>query len=79
MINLVTSSTGKSLAQLKKMGVSACERIAEVVVGKWGEASEVNTFAQLTYLKLDCLPKLKSFCLGTHSFEFPSLEEVIVR
>ena len=51
LINLVTSSTAKSLVQLKKVIVSECERIAEVVVGKGGEAGEVNTFAQLTYLE----------------------------
>ena len=81
IVNLVISSTVKSIVQLKKMSVSECERIAEVIVGKGGgggEASEVITFAQLTYLKLDCLPKLTSFCLGSHSFKFPSLEEVIV-
>lgn len=37
------------------------------------------TFSQLTYLRLDCLPKLTSFCSGSYSFQFPSLEEVIVR
>ena len=79
LINLFTSSTAKSMVQLKKMSVSECERIAEIVVCKGGEASEVITFAQLTYLKLDCLPKLTSFCSGSHSFKFPSLEEVIVR
>ncbi|XP_050274702.1 uncharacterized protein LOC126717238 isoform X10 [Quercus robur] len=79
LINLVTSSTAKSLVQLKKMSVSECERITEVVLGEGGEASEVITFTQLTFLKLDCLPNLSSFCSGSYSFEFPSLEEVIVR
>ena len=79
LINLVTSSTAKSLVQLKKMSVSECERITEVVTGERGEASEVITFTQLTYLKLDCLLNLSSFCSISYSFEFPSLEEVIVR
>ena len=79
LINLVTSSTAKSLVQLKKMSVSECERITEVVVGEGGEASEVITFTQLIYLKLDSLPNLASFCSGSYSFNFPSLEEVIVR
>ncbi|KAM4119363.1 hypothetical protein ACJW30_03G052800 [Castanea mollissima] len=79
LINLVTSSTAKSLVQLKKMSVSECERITEVITREGGEASEVITFTQLTYLKLDCLPKLTSFCSRSYSFEFPSLEEVIVR
>ena len=78
-INLVTSSTAKSLLQLKKMSVSECERITDVVTGEGGEASEVITFTQLTHLKLNCLPNLSSFCSRSYSFEFPSLEEVIVR
>ena len=78
LINLVTSSTAKSLVQLKKMIVSECERITEVV-GEGGEASEVITFTQLIYLKLDSLPNLASFCSESYSFNFPSLEEVIVR
>ncbi|XP_030957693.1 disease resistance protein At4g27190-like [Quercus lobata] len=79
LLNLVTSSTAKSLVQLKKMIVSECERITEVVVGEGGEASEVITFTQLIYLKLDSLPNLASFCSESYSFNFPSLEEVIVR
>ena len=61
------------------MSVSECERITEVVLGKRGEAGEVITFTQLTYLKLDCLPKLTSFYSESYTFEFLSLEEVIVR
>ncbi|KAL4637310.1 hypothetical protein ACB092_03G068500 [Castanea dentata] len=79
LINLVTSSTVKSLLQLKKMSVSECERITEVVTGEGVEASEVIIFTQLTHLKLDCLPNLSSFCSRSYSFEFPYLEEVIVR
>jgi hypothetical protein len=78
LINLVTSSTAKSLVQLKKLSVSECESITEVVAGEGGEGNEVITFSQLTYLKLDCLPNLTSFCSRSYSFEFPSLEEVIV-
>uniref|UniRef100_A0A2N9IHJ5 AAA+ ATPase domain-containing protein n=1 Tax=Fagus sylvatica TaxID=28930 RepID=A0A2N9IHJ5_FAGSY len=68
----------KSLVQLKKLSVSECESITEVVAGEGGEGNEVITFSQLTYLKLDCLPNLTSFCSRSYSFEFPSLEEVIV-
>ena len=79
LINLVTSSTAKSLIQLKKKSVIGSNRITEVVVGEKGEVTEVITFTQLTYLKLDYLPNLSSFCSISYSFEFPSLEEVIVR
>ena len=69
--DLITPSTTKSLVKLKKMSVRECERITEVVVGKRGEASVVITFIQLTYLKLDCLPKLTSFYSESYSFRVP--------
>ncbi|KAM3736949.1 hypothetical protein ACB098_09G019700 [Castanea mollissima] len=61
------------------MSVSECKRITEAVVGEGGEANEVITFTHLTYLNLDDLTNLASFCSGSYSFKFPSLEEVIVR
>ena len=79
LINLVTSSTAKSLVQLKKISVSECERITEVVVREGGEDNELFTFTRLTRLKLDCLPNLTSFCSGSYSFKFPSFEEISVR
>uniref|UniRef100_A0A2N9FVH6 Disease resistance protein At4g27190-like leucine-rich repeats domain-containing protein n=1 Tax=Fagus sylvatica TaxID=28930 RepID=A0A2N9FVH6_FAGSY len=75
---LLKTFGAKSLVQLKKLSVSECESITEVVAGEGGEGNEVITFSQLTYLKLDCLPNLTSFCSRSYSFEFPSLEEVIV-
>ncbi|XP_059441636.1 disease resistance protein At4g27190-like [Corylus avellana] len=79
LINLVKSSTAKSLVQLKKLSVCECEMITEIVRGDGGEGNDqVITFSKLTSLKLDCLPQLSNFCSGGYSFEFPSLEEVIV-
>lgn len=40
---------------------------------------EVISFSNLSYLKLDCLPRLTNFWSGGYCLEFPSLEEVIVR
>jgi len=81
LINLVTSPTAKTLVQLKKMSLSECESITEIVTREGGEANDqvVITFSKLTYLKLDCLPRLINFCSGSYYLEFPSLEEVIVR
>ncbi|KAB9241441.1 hypothetical protein FH972_027013 [Carpinus fangiana] len=79
LINLVASSTAKSLVQLKKLSVSECKTIKEIVSGDRGEGNDqVITFSKLTSLKLDCLPQLSNFCSGGYSLEFPSLEEVIV-
>lgn len=79
LIDLVTSSTAKSLVQLKEMSVNECQRITEVVVREGGEDNELFTSTRLASLKLDCLPNLTSFCSGSYSSKFPSFEEVSVR
>ncbi|KAE8076544.1 hypothetical protein FH972_015187 [Carpinus fangiana] len=63
------------------MSVSECESITEIVTREGGEANddEVISFSKLSYLKLDCLPRLTNFCSGSYCLELPSLEEVIVR
>ncbi|KAG2702072.1 hypothetical protein I3760_06G074300 [Carya illinoinensis] len=80
LINLVTSSTAKTLVLLKKMTISECKRITEIVAIEDGEANVMLTFNNLTYLELDSLPKLANFCSQGYSFVlFPSLEKVIMR
>ncbi|KAG6646201.1 uncharacterized protein LOC122318465 isoform X2 [Carya illinoinensis] len=80
LINLLTSSTAKTLVQLKRMTVIDCKRITEIVAMEdIGEANVAITFNKLTYLKLDGLPNFTHFCSGPYSFGFPSLKEVIVR
>jgi hypothetical protein len=79
LINLVTVSTAKSLVQLKKLSVSECKRITEIVAREGIEVNEMINFNKLTSLKLEYLPNLTIFCSGNYSFAFPCLEEVIVR
>ncbi|XP_041014140.1 uncharacterized protein LOC121257261 [Juglans microcarpa x Juglans regia] len=79
LINLVTSSTARTLLQLNKMTISKCKKITKIVAMEDGEANVAITFNKLTYLELDGLPNLTNFCSGAYSFGFPSLEKVIVR
>ncbi|KAG2702094.1 hypothetical protein I3760_06G074900 [Carya illinoinensis] len=79
LINLVTSSTARTLLQLNRMSISKCEKITKIVAMEDGEANVAITFNKLTYLELDGLPNLTYFCSGAYSFGFPSLEKVIVR
>ncbi|KAF5443177.1 hypothetical protein F2P56_035759 [Juglans regia] len=79
LINLVTSSTARTLLQLNKMTISKCKKITKIVAMEDGEANVAITFNKLTYLELDGLPNLTNFCSGASSFWFPSLERVIVR
>ncbi|XP_052724933.1 uncharacterized protein LOC108346442 isoform X2 [Vigna angularis] len=75
---LLTSSAAKRLGQLKRMEISFCLSIEEIVYKEDGEESDEDEiiFPQLTCLNLDTLYELKRFYRG--SLGFPSLEELSV-
>ncbi|KAG5142020.1 hypothetical protein JHK82_017715 [Glycine max] len=79
LLYLFTSSTARSLGQLKTMKISNCDSIEEIVSStEEGDESDENEiiFQQLNCLKLDGLRKLRRFYKG--SLSFPSLEEFTV-
>ncbi|KAL5160918.1 Disease resistance protein [Glycine soja] len=78
LLYLFTSSTAKSLTRLKRMEIKSCYSIEEIV-SKEGDESHENEiiFPQLNCLKLEELPKLRSFYKGS-LLSFPSLEELSV-
>ncbi|RZC01706.1 uncharacterized protein LOC114418379 [Glycine soja] len=78
LLYLLTSSTARSLGQLKRMEIKRCYSIEEIV-SKEGDESHENEiiFPQLNCLKLEGLPKLRSFYKGS-LLSFPSLEELSV-
>ncbi|KAG7968610.1 hypothetical protein I3843_08G163600 [Carya illinoinensis] len=78
LIHLITYPTAKSLVQLRKMSVSSCEGITEIMAKGNDQAKVVITFSKLTCLKFDCLPNFTSFCSESYSIMFPYLEEVFV-
>ncbi|XP_047148200.1 disease resistance protein RFL1-like, partial [Vigna umbellata] len=76
---LLTSSTAKRLDKLKRMEITGCDSIEEIVCKEDGEESDDEDeiiFPQLTCLNLHSLRKLKRFYKG--SLGFPSLEELSV-
>ena len=82
LMNLMTPSAATSLVQLRRMDIKECDTMQEIVaMTEEGDAVEDHEigFGQLTFLGLDGLPYLTSFCSGNVAFNFPSLEEVIVR
>ncbi|KAJ9185577.1 hypothetical protein P3X46_005194 [Hevea brasiliensis] len=79
LINLMTSITSRSLVQLRRMKVEKCEMMQEIVASETDDEEEEICFSQLQYLELHDLPRLTSFCSGNPAFNFPSLEEVIIR
>ncbi|KAG8650687.1 hypothetical protein MANES_07G060300v8 [Manihot esculenta] len=80
LVNLLSSSTARSLERLEKMKIEECELIQEVIVAEVDKEEEENEicFNQLKCLELRRLPSLSSFCSGNLTFNFPSLEEVIL-
>ncbi|KAM3734366.1 hypothetical protein ACB098_10G010100 [Castanea mollissima] len=74
LISLATSSTVKSLVQLKELVISRCKRMIEIVTNEGeGEAGDEICFNQLNHLWLIDLPSLRSFHLGNRTIKFPSL------
>ena len=77
LISLATSSTVKSLVQLKQLIIYECKRMREIVTNEGeGEAGDEICFNQLNHLWLFNLPTLRSFNLGNRTIKFPSLEDL---
>ncbi|XP_058007405.1 uncharacterized protein LOC110653609 [Hevea brasiliensis] len=81
LINIVTSSTAKSMVQLETLTVKSCNMLTEIVGGDQedgiGSTDEI-VFSKMKTLYLEDLQSLTSFCLGSCTFKFPSLEQLTV-
>ncbi|KAK8715617.1 hypothetical protein V6N13_042947 [Hibiscus sabdariffa] len=77
--NLVTFTTAKSMVQLKRMSVTDCQMLEEIIASTTDEVTDGIFFSQLKSLELNRLPTLSRFCSGKYTLVFPSLEEVIIR
>ncbi|XP_022719740.1 uncharacterized protein LOC111277589 [Durio zibethinus] len=77
--NLVALPTAKSMVVLKKMRITDCQMIEEIIAHGSDDVMDGILFSQLESLELGCLPSLSSFCSGNYAFGFPSLEELIMR
>ncbi|KAL5758750.1 hypothetical protein ACOSP7_021361 [Xanthoceras sorbifolium] len=80
LLNLVSSSTAKSLVQLTKMKIYFCQMIIEVVADNGGrtENHEIS-FSKLKSLELIYLSRFTSFSSLNYTFNFPYLENLVVR
>ncbi|XP_065849315.1 probable disease resistance protein At4g27220 [Euphorbia lathyris] len=75
-----TTSMAKSLKQLKKLQISECELMEEVILGNKFEEIEGKSFEHIMFPKLDYLhlyglPNLTTFC-GGYPIEFSKLREL---
>lgn len=76
LINLLTSSTAKSLVQLIEMKINSCRRMTEVVSDDESTIEEEIIFPKLKNLLLHDLSSLTNFCSGDYMIKFPLLEEL---
>ncbi|KAG4937118.1 hypothetical protein JHK85_052037 [Glycine max] len=76
---LFTSSTAKSLVQLKILYIGKCESIKEIVRKEdESDASEEIIFGRLTKLWLESLGRLVRFYSGDDTLQFSCLEEATI-
>ncbi|WJX17428.1 hypothetical protein P8452_07348 [Trifolium repens] len=75
---LITSSTAKSLIQLKMLSISNCEKMLDVVKIDDEKAEEDIIFQNLEYMEFINLSSLGSFCYGNQTFMFPSLLQLMI-
>ncbi|KAH1199672.1 hypothetical protein GmHk_18G052974 [Glycine max] len=78
LVYLFTSSTAKSLGQLKHMSIRDCQAIQEIVSREGDQESndEEITFEQLRVLSLESLPSIVGIYSGKYKLKFPSLDQV---
>ncbi|KAG7940928.1 hypothetical protein I3843_16G011200 [Carya illinoinensis] len=78
---LFTPSMAKLLVKLEKIVVHLCNDMKEIIAKESGDEEKrdhVIAFPQVKTLSLVYLPKLECFCNQAISFEWPSLEKVII-
>ncbi|XP_044481964.1 probable disease resistance protein At4g27220 [Mangifera indica] len=80
LVALTTPSMAKSLVQLRELRISNCGMLVEIVENE-GEATTSTeiVFDNLKLLSLKVLESLTYFCSGNYSFNFSSLEELIIK
>jgi hypothetical protein len=76
---LITSSTAKSLIQLKALAIVNCEKMLDVVKIDDEKAEEDIIFENLEIMEFISLSSLGSFCNGNQTFIFPSLLTFFVK
>ena len=79
MLKILATPLARCLMQLEDLLIADCG-VAEIV--SWEEIAEAAArfvFPKVTVLMLSQLPKLKWFCRGVHTSDWPLLKELCVR
>ena len=78
MINVLVSSTAKSLPQLTRMSIEDCEQMREIMASEEGEIMDEIVFSRLRILVLHDLRSLECFYPGNSAMRFPDLDKLIL-
>ncbi|XP_031258428.1 uncharacterized protein LOC116116503 [Pistacia vera] len=78
MQNLMSSSTAKSLVNLKVLSIEGCEMMIEVIANEGDIEKGEIVFEKLMELELYRSESLKCFCFGDYTLKFPFLETLQV-
>lgn len=76
LIHLFTFHAMKSLVQLQELKVRSCKMMKAILANE-GE-DDVIVLSELCSVKLEDLPELSSFCHGSTTLEFPSLDMIVL-
>ncbi|RDX93942.1 putative disease resistance protein, partial [Mucuna pruriens] len=78
VVNILTASTTISLPKLRILTIENCDELEEIYGSKnEGDAPRDEiVFMNLEILRLNRLPRLKSFCQGSYDIKFRSLQMV---
>ncbi|RXH91585.1 hypothetical protein DVH24_020608 [Malus domestica] len=77
---VLSSSMARNLVQLKKLKITGCESMEEIVSTKeYGEEKTDVMFCKLQHLGLGDLPKLSRFCSASCNVQFSSLESLEIQ
>ena len=79
LIDLITSTTARSLVKLKAMRIIECNALEEIMKEDGCLANDDITFNSLEVLELINLPQLSRFCTSHCLIKFPLLSGVVVR
>ncbi|KAI3785387.1 hypothetical protein L1987_44505 [Smallanthus sonchifolius] len=77
LIHLFSVYAIKSLVQLQELKVRSC-KMMETIFANEGE-DDIIVLSELFHISLEDLPELSSFCKGSTSLQFPSLELIEIK
>ncbi|KAE9621270.1 hypothetical protein Lal_00023652 [Lupinus albus] len=78
IVNIMTSSTARSLVNLTRLSISYCEMVEEIVACENDSDEGEIAFIKLEVLELDNLPRLTRFWKESFFYKLPLLDTLLV-